>query len=552
MSITLGQQAPLQGGSPMIRAGMPGTVAAPETQGFGLVMALVAPATVSAPPQTASSLLEPGGTGLELAPQEASQNIEPLAAKPDIGAFQGGLPWDALAAAAEEAGRLAMPFQYPPPQQAQNASLQANQVPISGLPLLSSATRLEAEPSRRSVVSEEAGQPAISSTPSQENGLGNLAPEQGVASAAPEVPHKPLPGVQPASTVSPGMGPAQPWPSSATASAKIAKAAAGVVEATSSAVDTEPTAPSFLPDPATAPLPRPVAGTIGAAVPALPAQAMAAASAIPSPMRADPAALSLSGVAGRSRSGEDLSDRLQHWPVVKARDATALASVAMIDQPDLASAATASMASILGTRSDPGLPSLAGSMQPQQKAAEPIVAVTGDSGMPDLAGLAVPAAPSPVAAQMSSVLPPLATAPAHRPQIAAEAAPQLVLRLAQASKDGVDRISVDLRPPELGRVEIQLTFRDNAVQVVMRAEQPETFEALRQDRQHLEQQLADAGLQLGAGGLDLQQGRLPRPQAEAPGSTAGDADLAEAPEETKESMADRRPIASDSLINIFV
>jgi len=123
-----------------------------------------------------------------------------------------------------------------------------------------------------------------------------------------------------------------------------------------------------------------------------------------------------------------------------------------------------------------------------------------------------------------------------------------VLRMAQASQDGVESISVDLRPPELGRVEVQLTFRDNTVQVVMRAEQPETFEALRQERHNLEQQMADAGLQLGAGGLDLQQGRLSEPEPEAVARSSAPAGAETAAEDMP---ADPRRPASDSLIDII-
>ncbi len=179
------------------------------------------------------------------------------------------------------------------------------------------------------------------------------------------------------------------------------------------------------------------------------------------------------------------------------------------------------------------------------KAADPVDAA---------ATLAAASTQTPAARPLMSPQPLPSPHPAvpQRAQLAAEAAPQLVMRVAQAQKDGVDRISVDLRPPELGRVELQMTFRDGMVHVVMRAEQPETFEALRQERHHLEQQMADAGLQLGAGGLDLQQGRLPQPEPEAESRRQGPVLASEgetAVEET--SSAGPRPPASDSLIDII-
>lgn len=157
--------------------------------------------------------------------------------------------------------------------------------------------------------------------------------------------------------------------------------------------------------------------------------------------------------------------------------------------------------------------------------------------------LAIPAGPS-AAAGLATAAPP---APAPR---AAQALPQIVLRAAQAAREGVETISVDLRPPELGRVELQLTFRDGGVQVVLRAEQPETFEALRQERHSLVQQMEQAGIQLGGGGLDLQQGRLPRPEPEPVPLAPPAAEAEEAGPAAGGTDTRPRRLASDSLIDI--
>jgi hypothetical protein len=147
--------------------------------------------------------------------------------------------------------------------------------------------------------------------------------------------------------------------------------------------------------------------------------------------------------------------------------------------------------------------------------------------------------------------PQAAAAPlAWRPHQVTEAGQQIALRAARASAQGVDTVSVDLRPPELGRVELRLTFHEGKVQVTMVAERAETFEALRQDRANLEQQMQQVGLDLGGGGLDLRHGRLPR---EAPDETRPIADTAHAAagnEDGTDVAAPQRP-RSDSLIDLI-
>lgn len=150
---------------------------------------------------------------------------------------------------------------------------------------------------------------------------------------------------------------------------------------------------------------------------------------------------------------------------------------------------------------------------------------------------------------------PAPRASAQSPAIAhsrmlAEAAPQLVLRVKEATETGVETVSVDLRPPELGRVELRLTFREGTVQVVMLAERAETFEALRQERHSLMQQMEQAGLQLGGQGLDLQHRSLSWTEREAPDLPRMQQADAGPEEEPAAAPATTRPPSSDSLIDI--
>jgi hypothetical protein len=158
-----------------------------------------------------------------------------------------------------------------------------------------------------------------------------------------------------------------------------------------------------------------------------------------------------------------------------------------------------------------------------------------------------PATPE-LRAEATRTAAPHGATPAARPHLPPEAAQQLTLRIASAVADRVESVSVDLRPPELGRVELRLTFQDGTVQVSMAAERSDTFEALRQDRAHLEQQMQQAGLQLGGGGLDLQHGRLPREAPEPPVVPSGQAEAAEAAEDASGAA---RPPRSDSLIDLI-
>jgi flagellar hook-length control protein FliK len=68
-------------------------------------------------------------------------------------------------------------------------------------------------------------------------------------------------------------------------------------------------------------------------------------------------------------------------------------------------------------------------------------------------------------------------------------------------------MTVELHPAELGRVEIRFSFHPEGLTVRMTLDRPETFAAFSRDRAGLEQQLAQAGVDLAGGGLDLRLGQ---------------------------------------------
>jgi flagellar hook-length control protein FliK len=81
---------------------------------------------------------------------------------------------------------------------------------------------------------------------------------------------------------------------------------------------------------------------------------------------------------------------------------------------------------------------------------------------------------------------------------------QLGLQIAAAAPHRVERMVVQLEPPDLGRVEVRLAFsRDNHVSAQIAADRPETLAVLQRDSHALERGLQQAGLQLDNKGLNF-------------------------------------------------
>ncbi|RCK34760.1 hypothetical protein TH19_16155 [Thalassospira profundimaris] len=72
---------------------------------------------------------------------------------------------------------------------------------------------------------------------------------------------------------------------------------------------------------------------------------------------------------------------------------------------------------------------------------------------------------------------------------------QVAVSIKNAASEGVDKISVQLRPEHLGRVDVKLEIgHDGRIQGVIQADTRETLDMLRQDSRALQQALRDAGL----------------------------------------------------------
>jgi hypothetical protein len=84
------------------------------------------------------------------------------------------------------------------------------------------------------------------------------------------------------------------------------------------------------------------------------------------------------------------------------------------------------------------------------------------------------------------------------------ASEQVAMQIHRAIEDGVDKLTVELKPATLGRVSAEIQFHDDhRVQVVLSADRPATLDALRSDSRALERALQDAGLRADAGSLSF-------------------------------------------------
>ena len=80
---------------------------------------------------------------------------------------------------------------------------------------------------------------------------------------------------------------------------------------------------------------------------------------------------------------------------------------------------------------------------------------------------------------------------------------QVAVQILSAARAGFERISVELQPANLGRVDVELTIAaDGRVQAVVTADKSETLDLLQRDAKGLERALQDAGLDADANSLE--------------------------------------------------
>ena len=90
-----------------------------------------------------------------------------------------------------------------------------------------------------------------------------------------------------------------------------------------------------------------------------------------------------------------------------------------------------------------------------------------------------------------------------RPQVTPqEIVDQIKVVINRAAKAGMDKVTIQLKPYELGRIDVKLEMSaDHKVAVTVTADRPETLALLQSDSQALERTLNDAGLRTDSANL---------------------------------------------------
>jgi flagellar hook-length control protein FliK len=86
---------------------------------------------------------------------------------------------------------------------------------------------------------------------------------------------------------------------------------------------------------------------------------------------------------------------------------------------------------------------------------------------------------------------------------------QVAVQMQRAARDGVDKISIQLSPEELGRIHVKMDIDDDKkVRTTVTVERPATLDLLQRDSRALERALQEAGLKTDSGSLsfNLQRG----------------------------------------------
>ncbi|MDF1733835.1 MAG: flagellar hook-length control protein FliK [Minwuia sp.] len=152
----------------------------------------------------------------------------------------------------------------------------------------------------------------------------------------------------------------------------------------------------------------------------------------------------------------------------------------------------------------------------------------------------------PQAVQSSAPVQQLAAA-APQAQVPDAPVQQLAVHVTRAAKEGADRIEIQLKPAELGRVDVKLEVgHDGRVQAVVSAERSDTLDLLRRDVQQLERALTHAGFNTDKDSFSFaERGGERGQQADGRGNGQGDGDLASDDQVAESANDNRRRMAVD-------
>lgn len=136
--------------------------------------------------------------------------------------------------------------------------------------------------------------------------------------------------------------------------------------------------------------------------------------------------------------------------------------------------------------------------QTANNAATSTVKVGGGEGAPN-----AQAAPQTTTTQQQAATPQKAT---QNPQAQhrAQVNEQVNVQITKAIANGMDKISIQLKPAHLGRIDVQLEMAsDGRVSAVITADNKDTLDLLKQDSRELEKAMREAGLQMNSGDLSF-------------------------------------------------
>ena len=81
---------------------------------------------------------------------------------------------------------------------------------------------------------------------------------------------------------------------------------------------------------------------------------------------------------------------------------------------------------------------------------------------------------------------------------------QISIKVTKALEAGIDKITIQLRPAHMGRVEVKMEMiQDNRVSALIIADNRETLDALKNDSRELQRALMEAGLSADSGDLNF-------------------------------------------------
>jgi len=168
-----------------------------------------------------------------------------------------------------------------------------------------------------------------------------------------------------------------------------------------------------------------------------------------------------------------------------------------------------------------------------------------------------PAANQPNAARGATASQTAATAKPFAHHLPSPPPEQLALHIQRAFRAGTDRLQVQMRPPELGQVDIELEMaKSGKVKAVVVVEKPETLDMLQRDARSLERALQQAGLDADGSSLEFnlrgEGGDSGATQQQAHGRSGGEAETLD--DAAEAAVADEAPadVIEDDRVDVRV